>query len=245
MNIRLLITLLTSLLIANSVAAGSTPSVTISPGKYIRSGDSGTLTVSSESSGELKFEIESIGSNCHVCSVSGAIRGKVGYANDGDTKCRIAFERNASGLEVSPTTPEECRYYCGMRASFDGSYKIPLANCTRKSQQTRRDEFIKLYRAHSYKKAGDGLLALLSQCSEFMNWIEKDSVRNDLALAQFHNGDAAACLKTLETTQAAKYPNKENLKEHFPPCDFDNYEGVAQSTFYNKALCEKAGAGKR
>jgi hypothetical protein len=78
-----------------------------------------------------------------------------------------------------------------------------------------------------------------------MNWIVIDSVRNDLALAQFRAGDSSECIETLTTTRAAEYSNDEQLKDAFPPCDFDNYINVAKATWHNRSLCERSGGAKQ
>lgn len=90
----------------------------------------------------------------------------------------------------------------------------------------------------------------MAQCEKSMNWIEVDQVRNDLALAQYHNGDLQQCLATLNSTLAAQAKDEEDLKAgngkvYLPPCDFDNYIDVAKSTWFNKALCTKAIAKSR
>ena len=77
-----------------------------------------------------------------------------------------------------------------------------------------------------------------------------DQVRNDLALAQFHNGDFSQCLQTLNATLAADVKDEDELKSakgntYLPPCDFANYIGVAKSTWFNKALCTKAMSKER
>jgi len=222
----------------------------IEPGKYIREGDSGTLTVQSLRHNKLRFEIESIGANCHLCSVSGVISGAIGHADswaadESDSKCEISFSASRFALVVKPITQEECRYYCGARAGFDGTYRIPPAECTSVGRQKLRDSFLSLYRSHRFAKAAGALQSLIAQCSEFMNWIELDHVRNDLALAQYHNGEIEQCLATLNTTLAATVKDEEELKAgsgsiYLPPCDFDNYIDVAKSTWFNKALCTKA-----
>jgi hypothetical protein len=238
------------LLFATSTIAAEKESAVISPGQYIRSGDSGTLKIRRGDAAKLIFEIESIGGNCHSCSVSGTISGKLGQAdswaaNGSDSNCRITFERHGAELQISSATPEECRAYCGARADFEGNYKSAPALCIRSSQQNIRNKFLKLYRLRDYANAIKILEPLLSQCSEFVNWIEIDNIRNDLALAQFHSGNPEACLKTLAATRAASYASEENLKDEFPPCDFDNYVNVAKAAWYNKSLCEKANGAKK
>ncbi len=234
-------------LLATAAMADEKKSTIISSGQYIRSGDSGTLTIRRDDSGKLIFGIESIGSNCHTCSVSGIIRGQLGYAveDDSESKCRIKFERRGTDLQISSVTSEECRYYFGARAGFEGIYKKEPAPCKRISQQNRRDKFLKLYRSRDYAKAVKMLEPLISQCSEFLYWIESDNIRNDLALAQLHSGDPDACLETLAATTAASYADEEELKETFPSYDFDNYINVAKAAWFNKSLCEKAKAAKQ
>jgi len=233
-----------------SAIADTKNSSVISPGEYISSGDSGTLKVQRGASGQLLFEIESIGGNCHSCFVSGTIRNGLGYAAsevaDGrDSNCRITFKQKGTEIQVSSTTPEACRAYCGARAGIEDIYKRAPALCTRSSQEHRRNEFLKLYRSRNYKDAFKTLEPLLSQCKEFVNWIEIDKIRNDLAITELHNGNPVACLETLAATTAASYPNEESLQEGLPPCDYYNYIDTAKASWFNKSLCEKARAAKQ
>jgi hypothetical protein len=105
---------------------------------------------------------------------------------------------------VRPITEATCRDYCGRRASFDGKYRIPPASCTASGRQAQRDKFLLLYRAHRYAEAENVLGTLTSQCTDFMNWIEIDQVRNDRALSQYHNGEYSQCVETLNTTIAGQ-----------------------------------------
>lgn len=227
----------------------------IPPGQYVLDGDSGTLTIRPDTQNRQKFEIETIGGNCHSCSVTGVITGGIGHADswaeDGsDSKCRIAFSADRTSVSVRPITEEECRAYCGMRAGFAGTYRVPPAACTRAGRQKQRDQFLRQYRAKQYADATKTLESLVAQCEKSMSWIEVDQVRNDLALAQYHSGNAQQCLATLNATLAAQAKDGEELKSgngkvYLPPCDFDNYIGVAKSTWFNQALCAKAIGKKR
>ena len=212
------------------------------PGTYVRTENSGSLVIKNSSKGQ-SFQIESTGSNCHVCSVSGTINGSVGYAGDGtpakrDATCRISFKGDASSLNVEPAASEACPQYCGMRASFDGSYKALPAQCTRKSLQSRRNEYLKLYGKRQFPQASAAIESLLKECSDFMDWVETDKTRNDLALAQYHSGDSKACQATLSLTRASELPNEEALLGQLPPCDFDTYISAAKATWHNQALCK-------
>ncbi len=228
--------------------AAKTPDVR--PGEYFRKGDSGTLTVRSDAEKRLTFKIESIGGNCHVCSVTGSLVGGVGKADEwledgSDSKCRISFSVERSAMVVSPITQEECRVYCGMRAQLDGEYRIPPPICKSGSRQRLRDQSLQLYRARRFSLATEPLQKLLTQCSEFMSLIEVDQVRNDLALAQYRNGNFPQCLATLNATLAAQVKDEEELKSgsgdvYLPPCEFINYLPVAERTWFNRSLCTKA-----
>lgn len=238
-----------TLIVATVPCASAAPSQP-RPGQYVLEGDSGALTIRSDGPNKLYFQIETVGGNCHSCSVSGVIRGTTGHgdswaADGSDSKCDISFSYSRSSLVVTPITHEECRAYCGARAGFDGTYRIPPANCTTGQRQAQRDRFLQLYRAHRYPQATSTLQTLITQCRQFMGWIETDKVRNDLALSQYHSGDFAQCVNTLNGTLVGKVKDEEELKTgnsglYLPPCDFDNYIDVAKSTWYNKGLCTKA-----
>jgi hypothetical protein len=154
------------------------------PGNYILDHDNGTLSIQQDRQDQSLFKIETIGANCHTCDVSGVIQNGVGRSDAayGEAQCRIAFAIHGTSIEVTPITEEACRGYCGARASFEGAYSIPPADCTKDAQQAERDKSLRLYRAHRYASAANLLRALTVQCSNFINWIEADRIRNDLAL---------------------------------------------------------------
>lgn len=250
--LRYLLFLALVLVLAPPADAASTA---IRPGLYVRNDDSGTLTVRMDEQNRLIFEIESTGANCHSCSVTGEIRAGVGHP-DGEaadvnaSKCTIAFSSTRSGVIVKPAALEACRIHCGARAGFDGTYRLPPSACAVSGRQNSRDRFLKLYRDRQHQLATGTLQTLISQCKVFMGRIEMDQVRNDLALSQYHSGEFAQCVNTLNGTLAADFRDEEHLKAggpriYLPPCDFDNYIAVAKSTWFNKALCTKAMPRKR
>jgi len=233
------------------VTAGAVPPKP-TPGNYILNHYNGTLRIQRDGLDQSHFKIETVGANCHTCDVSGMIQNGVGRSDpaDGGEQCRIAFASHGASIEVTPVTEEACRGYCGARASFNGTYSIPPAACTNDAQQAVRDKSLRLYRAHRYAEAANLLRTLTMQCSNFINWIETDRIRNDLALAEFRDGQPAQCLATLNQTVAGNAKDLEDLKSgngnvFLPPCDYDNYLEVAKSTFFNKALCTKALANQR
>lgn len=214
----------------------------IRPGQYVLDYDRGTLTIRSDKQNRRTFEIKSIGGNCHTCSLSGVIQGSVGHADD--SECVISFSADRSTIVVKPITEEECSIHCGARARFDGSYVLPPAACTSAGRQAQRDRSLTLYRSHHYSQAASTLQTLITRCEKFMNSIEIDQARNDLALSQYHNGKIAQCLETLNATLAGKVKDEEGFKHggdyYMPPSDFENYIGVARAIWFNKALCTKA-----
>jgi hypothetical protein len=244
---------LLSLLVFSVVAISSAgaESAEIKPGAYV-DGGYGWLTIQKNKKNELMFEIESWGANGHSCGVSGVIRNGIGHAdrNKTDPECLISFSAKESTIVVDVDDNDEqtfyaCRRYCGMRAGFTGTYVIPPAACTKANRQAERDRFLALYRARQYSEAANTLEELISQCSEFMHWIESSQVRSDLALAQYHNHDAAKCLETLNATLAGKVKNEKELEAgngdfYLPPIDFESYIKVAKAIWFNKALCAKA-----
>jgi hypothetical protein len=243
-----------ALMVAAIASVQAAPSE-IRPGQYVRDGDSGTLTIRRDEQNKLIFQIDTIGGNCHTCGVTGVIQGAIGHGDswtsDGrDSMCNISFSAGRSAVVVSAITGEECRAYCGARAGFDGTYRIPPASCTVEGRKALRDRFQLLYRAHSFSQAASTLQTLMTKCGDFMHWIEIDQVRNDLALSQYHKGEFSQCLQTLNATLAAGVKDEEELKSgegnvYLPPCDFDNYLNVAKSTWFNKALCTKAASRGR
>ena len=213
------------------------------PGTYVRQGDSGNLKIVGSNTSS-RFEIESIGSNCHQCSVAGSLQGTIGDADDwasgeNGSKCTVTFKVNSGAeLIVGSSTPDACRGYCGARANFTGRYRMPSRNCTVDGMKSQRDAFLKLYQSKRYSEARKSLDKLISECEFFMHWYEVDKVRNDLALTLFHNGEPQQCLEILAKTAGGQYSEQE-LKRTLPPCDFDNYEPTAKAIRFNQAKCSK------
>ncbi len=238
--------LLSGLLIAFQAFAGEGGGPQLAPGRYVSVGAWGVMLVKKTPSGEARFEIEAVGGNCHQCSLSGVVKGQTGVTDDAGpdetAKCKVSLKPERGGVTVESLTAETCQQYCGMRARFDGLYKLPPAACLPKQRQARRNDFLARYRAQQFAAARDALSGLLAECREFIDWVETDQLRNDLALAQYHAGDAAACLATLEKTRAGKARNAEDLG--LPPCDQENYLATAKATWHNQKLCGKLGGAR-
>ena len=219
-------------LLASAWAMAAGPAVESGEYVYILGGSaSGTMTVKGSS-----FNITTIGGNCHTCAIEGTFRGRVGVDKDEGT-CRIAVSGNKDALKLdSSATAEACREFCGMRAMFDGDYRRAPAACTDRQRQARIGQAHKQYAAKDYDAARTTLRSLLSECDLFMDWIERDKARSDLAVTEYHRGDNAQCLAVLSETIAVKAQKDASL--FLPPCDADNYASTSKAILYNQGLCK-------
>jgi len=174
-----------------------------------------------------------------MCSIAGAVEGLRGRADaqPADPVCWIDFKVDKGRIGVSSKTYDACREFCGMRAWFEGDYLLPPAGCTGKEREARKKPFLTYYKSHDYANALDAVNGLYTQCKDFLNWIEIDAVRNDIAVTQLHLGQRAACQDILKDALGVRYPNKEALQENLPPTDFDSYLPVAKATWFNLRQC--------
>ena len=219
-------------LLASACALAAGPAVESGEYVYILGGSaSGTMTVKGSS-----FNIATIGGNCHTCAIEGTFQGRVGIEKD-EGECRIAISGNKDALKLdSSATAEACRGFCGMRAMFDGDYRRAPAACTDRQRQARIGQAHKQYAAKDYDAARTTLRSLLSDCAPFMDWIERDKARSDLAVTEYHRGDNAQCLAVLSETTAVKAQKDASL--FLPPCDADNYASTSKAILYNQGLCK-------
>lgn len=240
--------ILLSAALITSTAFAAPSNTDIRPGKYIFQNGGGKLVIRKDGFGKLTFAIETVGGNGHICDLTGVISGTNGRANGStgnDSFCEISFTAGEKSINVQAITEEECRFFCGARSLFDGTYRLPPPTCTDAARQKQRDKSLGFYKASRYRQAAEALQSLMTNCPGFMNWIEIDQVRNDLALAQYRNGEFEQCLSTLGDTYMANVKDEEELTSgrssvFLPPSDFDNYIAVARATWFNKSLCSKA-----
>nr|WP_311529892.1 hypothetical protein [uncultured Ralstonia sp.] len=216
---------------ASACAMAASPAV--EPGEYVYilgGSASGAMTVNGNS-----FNITTIGGNCHTCAIEGTFQGRIGVDRD-EGKCHIAVSGNKDALKLdSSATAEACRDFCGMRAMFDGDYRRAPAACTDRQQQARIGQAHRQYAAKNYDAASTTLRSLLSDCGPYMDWIERDKARSDLAVTEYHRGESAQCLAALSETTAVKAEKDTSLV--LPPCDADNYAATSKAILYNQRLC--------
>ena len=140
------------------------------------------------------FVLHAEGANAHVCDADGVIKNGVAKTDQG---CLIDFNLKNGQLTVAPrqATFEQCRNHCGNRAWFAGDYAIAPAICAQAKRNER--EFAKNYAAKDYAKAKIAVNQRLESCREWMHWPDLANKRNDLAITEFHLGNAAGCLAAL------------------------------------------------
>ncbi|KWZ32869.1 hypothetical protein [Burkholderia anthina] len=232
-TIHLILRFITFTCVAGTFSAANV--LAMEPGEYfyVEGGhEHGRLVVK-----DGNFTIDTIGANDHTCSLTGSIKENTGVVSDGGETCRLAFSEKQRALQITLSDTEACRSYCGARAWFDGLYRKPPAACTDRARTGRIKEARAAYTRKSYDVAATVFTSLIDQCSIYMNWIEVDRVRSELAVTQYHLGDKAKCLETLAPTRAM-----QNLDDGdtfgLPPANVIDYQSTARTILHNAALCQ-------
>jgi len=225
---------------AQPVWAGEDPA----PAEYQTEGGWGRLTVQRAGPASLKFRLRAQGANGHTCGLDGEILAGVGSLTPEGMRevCRVFFKPVAGGVEVSSTGGQACRSFCGMRASFEGTYLRASAACAEPARREARREFKKLYDAGDYARAQAALRPVLADCGASMPWLEAGWIRNDLALTQFKLGDPQGCLLTLQPLRADGARSDSDIRAAYPPSDADRYLSILRATRSNAGRCEAAPA---
>lgn len=211
------------------------------PGEYVTEGGWGTLVVGPAKGGANPFKIDALGSNFHVCGLEGEIRGGKATLEGEEPKkpCIVTFKSTPTGLEVKGTEGA-CGQYCGMRAQFEGTYLKPAKGCAASEMKATRAAFKRQYDARKFDEARALLEPLHAGCGKMLFWIDEGWVRNDLAITQYRLGDRAGCLKTLQPLSEDAAKTDAQLKDDYPPSDWDAYSRVVRATRANLKLCKSA-----
>jgi len=226
-----------ALICIHATAQNATPT----SGEYQVDGGWGTLIVKQDGAKPASFKISALGANGHTCGLEGAINNGVANIDTGEKgkACRVGFTVTAAGVDVKPLTEEECRTFCGMRATFDGLYAKATPGCEDAARSKARNRFKQLYDAKQYQYARATLEPLLTQCAKSLHWIEDGNLRNDLAITQFHLRDYSGCIATLQQfkgNDADQY--LEGLKSS-EPSSAEAYAAILGPARHNLMLCEK------
>lgn len=206
---------------------------TILEGTYLGAGSESEVVIERNDQGAQRFLMNILNSG-HVCiDVAGSIIENQGIVDDEEDlgQCRLSFSQNNHILNVGIETYEECHQYCGMRASLEGSYRIPPQLCTLEEIAVQRDEFKQLYDQRQYKDAESRLNKLLSQCDFYLDFVLRDSIRNDLALTLYHQNQPELCIEVLSSTVALD----QNV--YLPLMEQEMYEDTERAIRFNWGLC--------
>ena len=224
---------------------GQAQAIVLDSGEYITELGWGVLTIS-HSGQTTHFSLQAMGPNAHVCGLGGDIQGDRAilatedpFTNSPGPSCVVTFQVNAEGIAVSDDLDQEaCRYFCGMRAHFEGEYLRPEAGCTGEERRSTRERFRQLYASKSYAAAADTLETLLARCAKTLNQ-EAGWIQNDLAVTQYHLGRLSDCQKSLASLAEDAAKTDEELRQAFLPSDFDAYFPILQATRHNLRLCSQ------
>jgi hypothetical protein len=201
-------------------------------GEYILDGGRGTLSLKNGT-----FAISTVGGNAHLCDVQGTWKGELGTSKvDGIGTCRIKLVAKGDDVEVTPLDAEACRAWCGARATFDGLFLKPIAECRPADVKRSRDAFKKLYVAKRWAEAASLLVPLVEKCERVIDRFEVLWIRNDLAITQHHAGDDAACLKTLEPTGDLRTTSDEDAGGGEPAYE-EVLKRLTRATRTNAKVC--------
>ena len=223
-------------------ALGLFASVILTAGSYRMEGERGTLELTEHALNSFKFKIETLGANGHSCGVSGIIEPGLGVAKveDGtpEKPCEVKFSSSGENIEVTYDTGNEtCRSFCGMRATFDGTFTRSNPACLPQAVSETRNEFKKAYDRKDYKQAKQLLAPLHAACEKNLLWFDEQRMRNDLAITQFHLGDFSGCLTTLKPLAALANMNDQEILGDKPPFEAEQDIKTARATRTNLKKC--------
>jgi hypothetical protein len=213
----------------------------VMPGEYVTEGGWGSLTIRGGRDSSLAFSLKSVGPNEHICALDGQIvQGRATLDTYGnETACVVDFRAINEGIDVTTSSPDQCRSFCGARAAFEGPYLKPVKGCDAGSISRSRYKFKRLYHRKAYADAYETLAPLFEKCTRTMDWLTVGSLRNDLAITQYRLGHPADCLATLAPLAGDASMTDEEAREKYLPEDWDDYEPIIRATRTTLAICTK------
>lgn len=231
--------LLTALLLASSafpVAPAQAEEPV--PGVYRALGGWGDLTITDRGT----FSINTISPFGHECELAGALNGNEGVdvIADDDTVCRIELKPADGGYDVREASDSECRTRCGARGMFAWEYRPLLPQCDTAAFDSRREQYLALYRAKKYAAALAQAEALSTECGGVQYITQADRLLSEIALMHYHLGRPQACLDTLRTTALGDATDLDEVGYQMPRFQAEMYESVASAILHNRKLCQAA-----
>lgn len=227
-----------------SAAAAQAAGNTLQPGEYVTEKGWGRLLLK-EQNGTLTFSLESTTGE-DVCALDGAIDGDRGVAkgDSGQPACDVKFTSTQQGIDVTATTPAECKTFCGYNGDFEAPYLRVKDGCGRDDLDRTRTAFKRLYDGKNYKEALTTLSPALAKCLPTLEWEEEGAIRNDLAITQYKNGLYAQCLATLDKYAEDAGKDDDAAVDGWTPVLADRYLAIVRAARTNIGLCRK-GAMKK
>ncbi len=223
-----------------NMPANAQPSTaTLKPGEYISEYGQGQLVLKPSKNGALAFSIDSVGANGHTCSLEGELRGGRATLEGVQAKdpCIINMTATSAGIEIKSSESGSCRFYCGMRATFEATYFQPAPLCREKAVATTRTDFKRLYNAKKFAEARAMLEPLLRDCTRSLYWLDEGRIRNDLAVTLHKLGDLAGCRNVLKPLSDDARRSNAQLQESYPPTDLESVMPIVRATRTNLKLC--------
>jgi hypothetical protein len=217
--------------------------MSLNPGKYAT--QEGELTIRQTSDGKLVFELISASSwNGHTCELDGAIHNSQATLGDlaGDApekKCVVQFHPGGDEIDVTSIGQICHTGYCGAAGHFEGVYVAVQRRCETAALTATRTAFQQAYGAKEYSKAVSLLQPVLEHCAPVLGESDVDSLRNDLAITQYHLHDVAACQRTLEPLREDAAKTDDELRETYPEFSVEEHLKIARSTRTNLKLCDE------
>ncbi|HXX67414.1 MAG TPA: hypothetical protein VEK07_09545 [Polyangiaceae bacterium] len=212
------------------------PNPAIQPGEYIfaEGWRLGTLSVEA-TNGKLRFAINTVGGNAHVCELTGTIAGLEGRtdAEGALPACVIRLTPLGNVVTVDAQTNEACHAYCGARGFFVGKYVRPVPECVAAAVSATRATFKRLYDSKKFQEARATLEPLL-RCEDVVDYFSMAWIRNDVAVARHALNDDVGCRKVLEPLHWLAAADDPAANQ---PAYKDDLTRIASATRFNLQLC--------
>jgi hypothetical protein len=176
--------------------------IDIPVGNYQEVGNPEASVTVSKSNGNTLIKGNIVTYKFNICEFEGTIKdgSDVLEFPPADGTCDLRVTRTKDGFNMESIEKADCtRFECGN--TIDPSFVAVKEQCFEKRVSKKRTEFKKLFDKKKFAEAKSILEPIVQECDGFVGLDEFRWIANDLALAQFHIGDAKGCLKTLEPMQ--------------------------------------------
>lgn len=214
---------------------------TIAPGHYATDQGWGWLVIDPRKNSSVGFSVETRSTLTEGCEFGGELTGRTGVAQRGNSSCTISFNPTTKGVTLKLETAEACKELCGLNGSFEGEYlRDANPSCMPAAVEDTRDRFKRLYDHRDYRGALELLQPVLINCTAFLDALNLGSIRNDLAITQYKNGQRAECIATLKPYQRdAKRGDKAVLQDWGRPDVAEAYLAIIKAARTNLRLCDR------